>query len=267
MWRWPVIFLMLLYFLAQSQCTYVGQNYDSPYSAAMVSLPATQETSTTRAQTGRIEQENPFDLLERGLKWLDENSVQDYQGTFIVQERIQGHLKQPAICQFKFREEPFALAIRVIKGAGRVDRMLYVEGQQLVVHPTGLAGRLVSAVCISPDDSRVRESSLRPLSDFGIRKALAEIIDAYRESDSQTSGQAEYMGFNHLNGTKVVSLSLKNGKTKALVDLDPEKFIPLRIRQYTHDGQLLCSYQYDNLKFNCGLDDSAFSREANGLSG
>ena len=264
-WRWPLTLLMFFCFLAQSQCTYVGHSHDSTQSATMVSLPQIQMASVTRAKTDRIQTEDPFAFLTKGLKWLNDNAVQDYQGTFVVQERIQGRLNQPAVCQFKFREEPFALAIHVMEGAGRVDRMLYVEGQQLVVHPTGFAGKLVSAVCISPDDSRVRENSLRPLSDFGIRNALERIIDTYQESEIYASREAECLGFDQLNGVRVVRISLGDSKTRALVDLDTERFMPLRIRQYDQEGQLICSYQYQNLQFNCGLDESDFSKQANGL--
>ena len=263
--RWAVLPLMFLYMLAQTQCTSVGNSHTRESMATTVSLPVAQETTSTEAQLIQRAQKDPLGLLEEGLKWLESNDIQDYEGLFTVQERIKGRLNKPTVCQFTFRTKPFALAMQVLEGAGRVDRLLYVEGQQMVVHPTGLAGRLVSAVCIDPEDSRVREGSLRPVSEFGLRKALERIIDTYQGAELRELPQSECSGFSTLNDSKVVTLSMVDTKTRIVIDLDVEKFIPLRIRQYTHDGQLLCSYQYDNLRFNC-LDDSAFSREANGLS-
>ena len=257
--------VMLLHMLAQTQCTSVGNSYTRESMATTVSLPAAQEISSLEVQLIQRAQEDPLGLLEEGLRWLKTNDIQGYQGLFTVQEREKDHLSKPAVWQFKFQKKPFALAVQVLEGAGRVDRLLYVEGQKLVVHPTGLAGLLVSAVSLDPEDSRVREDSLRLISEFGLKKTLERIIDTYQGTELQKPSSAVCSRLSILNGSKVITLSMANDKTRIVVDLDVEKLIPLRIRQYTHDGQLLCSYQYDNLKFN-RLDNAAFSREANGLS-
>ena len=256
--RWAVVPLMLLHILAQCQCASVGNNHARQSTAPMVSLPVAREVSSTELQLIQQAQENPMSLLEQGLRWLEDNDIQDYQGQFTVQERIKGRLNEPAICLFKFRTKPFALALQVTEGAGRFDRLLCVEGEKMVIHPTGLAGRLVSAIYLDPEDRRVCESSLRPVTQFGLKKALERIIDTYQNQEAEISTENEDSGFNSLNGSKVVTVYLRDERTKAIVDLDAEKFIPLRISQYTHDGQLLCSYQYDNLTFNC-LDEYAFA--------
>ena len=256
--RWAVVPLMLLHMMTQIQCASVGNNHARQSTAPMVSLPIAENLSSTELQLIQRAQENPTSLLEQGLRWLEDNDVQDYQGQFTVQERVNGELKKQAICRFKFREKPFALDLRVIEGAGRFDRLLCVEGEKMVIHPTGLAGRLVSAVYLDPEDRRVRESSLRPVTQFGLKKALERIIDAYQDSMAEIYTQIEGPKLSSLNGSKVVTIYLRDDRTKTVVDLDAEKLIPVRIRQYSHDGQLLCSYQYDNLTFNC-LDEYAFA--------
>ena len=256
--RWAVVPLMLLHMLAKCQCASVDNNYARQSTAAMISLPVAKELSANESQLVQRAQENPIGLLTQGLKWLKDNDIQDYQGQFTVQERINGQLKKSVVWQFKFRAKPFALALRVIEGTGRFDRLLCLEGEKMVVHPSGLAGQLVAAVYLDPEDRRVRESSLRPVNEFGLKNALERIISTYQTSVVKISNQDQGPEFSSLNGSKVVTIYLRDDRTKAVVDLDAERLIPFRIRQYTHDGQLLCSYQYDNLTFNC-LDDYAFA--------
>ena len=257
--RWAVVPLMLLHMLAQCQCASVGNKHALQSTANGVCLPAAQELSVNESQLIQQARKNPISLLRQGLRWLKDNNIQDYRGVFTIQEKVNGELKKQATCQFKFRENPFALDLRIIEGAGRFDRLLCVEGEKMAIHPTGLAGRLVSAVYLDPEDRRVRESSLRPVTESGLEKALERIINTY-----QSSPEPEICTYNigprldKLKGADVVTIYLVDARSKAIIDLDAERLIPLRIRQYSGDGELLCSYQYDNLTFNC-LDGYAFS--------
>jgi hypothetical protein len=209
----------------------------------------------------------PVALLREAVGRLDA-AVRDYEGTFVYQQVCEGNLSKPSICRFKFRCEPFSLLLEWTEGAGRVDRLLYVDGQNdgnMIVRPTGWIGRIIRAASIDPLGKRALKGGARPITQFGLRQALLRILDRYQTAQEANTLRSECLGLLALDGAPVIQLRKVSDEDILLIDLDVASLLPVRIRKLDPAGNLLLFCRYVNLKFNNGFDGRTFSREANDL--
>jgi len=211
---------------------------------------------------------DPVSLLEAGIRRHDQD-IRDYRGVFTSQEARDGKLNAPAVTEFKFRADPFSVTMQWVRGAGRIDRLLYADGRNdgnMVVHPSGLIGKLISTYEVDPHGEKARKTALRPITAFGMRNAARRVIEAFNKSLTEFASRPEYMGLADLDGRRVLTLENRDPNGRLVVDVDVETLLPIRIQEYGRDGELTSFYQYQDLEFNTGLDDLAFSRQVNGFS-
>jgi len=245
----------------------------TPLSAPSVHSPSQGVTAPASSAEATVEPsmiapaEDPVTLLERGLAWHDAN-VRDYQGVFAYREQKDGQLGEPVACRFRFRLEPFSLYMEWIYGAGRVDKLLYVEGQndgKMIVHPTGLIGLVVPSAAVHPDGKEARKSSSHSITEFGLRTVLAKVLRSFREAAEEDSSTYRRLGLRRLDNREVLTLTKTEGSGTLTVDLDPQTLLPVRTVKHDADGQLFSIYEFKELRFNQGVDESAFARESCGL--
>lgn len=121
-------------------------------------------------------------LLEKAVDNLSQFG--DYTATFYKHERVDGDLLDPQVMDLKIREKPFSVYMRWLVGdKGR--EVLFIDGQNdnnLIVHPGGVAGKLVSALSLPRDSNMVMKENRYPIDKVGMRE-LAKILIAYRERD------------------------------------------------------------------------------------
>ena len=211
--------------------------------------------------------EDPVGLLELALQRYDDR-VTDYAGTFVLQERIDGKLNQQMTNDFKFRTSPFSLMMHRVKGGGRLSKLVYVAGLndgKMIVEPAGLLRALAASVMLDPLGSTARASSLNPITDFGLRCTISRVLDAYRAAQARGQLNSECLGLGELDGRQVLTLSKSSATEKTVIDMEVETLLPLRIRRYTTEGEIIAMYRYKDLRFNCGLADSDFTPEGNGF--
>jgi hypothetical protein len=158
--------------------------------------------------------------------------------------------------------------MHVTAGAQKVDRMLYVEGShdnKMLVRPTGLIRRIVPCVELDPNGEEVRKNSSRTITDFGMKNILETTRERLRESQAKGGLEAEFLGLGNLDGCRVLMLRASDSEGNVVIELDASRLVPLRIRKHDAAGQLVGLFYFKDLEFNCGLDDSDFTKEANGL--
>ena len=200
-------------------------------------------------------------------------NVKDYTGTFVKQECVDGELFKEQEIDFKFREKPYSVYMVFKKNATSADKVLYVEGEnddKMVAHPTGLFSFLDS-VKREPDCKAAMKENLFPCSMFGInsmmQKAMRDNAGAKKAGDLQM----KYLGVTKVDGRLCVAGERRLPKKKGypdgrlIVQIDIERLVPLDVRSYGWDDELIFKYLFSNLKFNVGLKDKDFDVEACGL--
>ncbi len=246
----------------------------SPDAAVVVAADVEAVTAIAQPVAGeehegilRQASEDPVGLLVRALQRYDDR-VADYAGTFVLQERIDGRLNRQMTNNFKFRTSPFSLMMHRVEGGGRLSKLVYVAGLndgKMIVQPAGFLRALASRVKLDPLGSTARASSLNPITDFGLRCTISRVLEAYRAAQAQGQLNSECLGLGELDGTQVLTLSKSSATEKTVIDMEVDTLLPLRIRRYTIEGEIIAMYRYKDLRFNCGLADSDFTPEGNGF--
>ena len=197
-----------------------------------------------------------------------DNRIIDYTGTLHKQERVNGKLRKPQTTDFKFRNRPFSIFMQWTKNPGKIDRLLFVKGQnknKMVVHPTGIASFLKS-VERPPACKEVFKANLRSCDKFGIRNMLQRL-----KTNSKTA-QTTYLGETLVANRPCIAIEAivpmadkPNEFTKMIIKVDLAYRIPVSVTSLGKNGNLLSTYTYTNLKFNTNLTDADFTKKANKL--
>ena len=115
------------------------------------------------------------------------------------------------------------------------------------------------------------KNTLRPCTKFGFANSFRSLLEVYELARSQKHGTEKYLGAAKVNGRTclVLQRTLPKHKdypaAKTLICIDAESHLPTRVIGYDWDGQLICNYEFRNLKFNTKLDAKDFTPKSNGI--
>ena len=232
-------------------------NGRSPFAEILqnTSKAATASVVNTPLPISAPSEVDPVQLLEKGLKHVQ--AIRDYQGTFVFQYREGDRMREPAVCSFRFRAQPFSVAMEWLKGAGRIDKLLYVAGKnqnKMLVHPTGLSGALIGSISVDPNIAASNSPYARPITQFGLENNLQRILKEWRNTGATELTETEILDHNLLYGKEVITLRKENSRGTVVVDLDKQSCLLQRIQTYDSGGRLLSHYEYRDLQFNKGFD-------------
>ncbi len=231
------------------------------------------------ADAGRIERlarTDHVELLKLCLQRYLAN-YRDYTCTLTRQERIEGELSRVQVVDVKFKQQPFSVLMTWKQNPTRGDKVLYVENDpegkhKMYVHPTGLAGKLIRSVERWPDDPEVKAMSLRTVDQFGFARSLQALIEVYEQAKAAGDLiEAGYVGQGEVDGrpTWVLRRVLAAGENYpakvTIAGLDAEHLLPVHVKGLDWQDQLSSEYTFTDLRFNVGLTDEQFTRQAAGL--
>ena len=214
-------------------------------------------------------------LLKMALAHYDAN-IRDYTCKFSKQERLRGRLGGRQEIQVKFLDSPFSVVMQWLTNAPMGDRMIYVKGKyngNMIVKPKGAlivftGGR---SVMRNPEGKDVMANTLRPVTMFGFRQSLTNLLKVYELAETRNDNTIRFVGYCPVGGRKTIVLERVlpakedyPAKTTTLY-LDVEHLIPLGLEGTDWDDQLSCSYYYEDVKLNVGLTEEDFTPEANGM--
>ena len=251
-----------------------------------------EKTSTATAgdKIEKLAREDHIALLEMCLKNYDEN-YSDYTCTLIKQEVIRGTQKPEQWMNVKFADKPFSVAMRWLdktpKGAlpndqvkklyiPMGDRILYIEGQydnKMVIRISNpLLRGLLGTQKRPPDGADAMKNTLRPVSLFGFKRGINSLLGVYRDAAKKGDLKQEFGGYVNVAGRDAIVLlrylpakaEYPAKKTEICIDL--ETLVPIRIQGFDWDGQCTSRYVYKDIKFNVGLEKSAFTPKANEIA-
>ena len=226
-------------------------------------------------QTARVmamAQTDHLALLDLALENY-QRRVQAYSATFYKQERINGKLKPIEKIDVRFKEQPFSLLMEWRENAGPIDKLLYVEGSnddQMIVHPAGLFA-WIKSVKRYPTGADARKSSRRTCNQFGFSRAMADMIQVYRQAQQAGDLEMVSLGRTSRQGRDCVTFERRlppNSQypcARMVVDFDLEYLLPIAVASYDWQGELLAQYTYSDLDFNTTLAAADFLPAANGL--
>ena len=262
----------------------VDQNYYSltfiAGAQAEEALPYNEESKgneegKVQVEPERLARENPLALLKLAQKSY-RKSIKDYTCTFIKQERINGHLKDPEKISVHFKEAPFSLLMNWQKPKGQVAKLLYVEkdgNRTILIHPSGFAGALLNTVQVDVDNPKLKKSALLTPAQFGFARLLDDMVSTFEKADKKGDLVIECLDNKVLDGRKHLVLRRKLPMDKGYdtlfavlyIYIDTEYLLPTKTEGYDTAGNLIGRYRYLDLRFNRGLTDKIFSPQANDL--
>lgn len=122
-------------------------------------------------------------LLERGLQGIE--SLSNYSATFMKQEKLNGVLSEPDIVKIKFRQEPFSIYMKWLKGEDAGQEVAYVDGEndnRLLLKYGGLKGRMIPTLKIHPSSDLAMSEARYPVTEMGLKKLIERILEfRYRD--------------------------------------------------------------------------------------
>jgi hypothetical protein len=201
-----------------------------------------------------------LELLEQARRACGQ--VRDYRCVLVTRERLSGTLKPEQVMDMDFRARPFAVHLRFRKPAGQeVWYGVGLHGDKMRVRPSGCLGSLTGVLTLDPHAPTVRENSRHAITDAGFANMLDRFIAALehcegaevRLADSTIDDQA-------CRRVEVLSADPDTEWQRALLHLDRETSLPLRVEYYDREGRLLDEATYQGLQLNVGLDAAVFGR-------
>jgi hypothetical protein len=206
--------------------------------------------------------------------WINEAEmkvaqIDNYTSFFHKQERVKGKLKEEEVVFLKFKK-PFKIYMKWVKDPGKGREVLYVEGwnrNKIKVHEvwmkTNFTLDLDATGFLAMRGSRhsITESGLENL----LRVLGRDLCGGIQSGGSTYRELGEEMVYGRPS-MKVEYLFPKD-KTKgyycyrAVINIDIETKIPIRVRIYDWEGLLVEDYGYEGLKLNAGLTDADFAME------
>ena len=192
--------------------------------------------------------------------------TESYTAIFHRQERIQGKLADEETIFLKFKK-PFKVYMKWAKEPHKGRESLYIEGYNdnlLKVRERGLAG--IMAVNIDPKGALAMKGSRHSVTDSGLEHLVKLLRENWekgikaREIDLRGQGEEIVYG----RTTNRVEIIFPKNKARsyycyrALINLDLETKLPIRVHIYDWDDTLLESYGYEAVKLDAGLTEADF---------
>ena len=193
--------------------------------------------------------------------------INDYTAIFHTQERLNNKLTVEETISMKFRQ-PFSIYMKWTGHSNRGQEVLYIEGwnkNRLRVRPGGLVTSLIT-LNLNPKAKLAMEKNRHPVVDAGLHKLMTLITDnvklgmAKNEYTAKDHGDFTMLGrpvrrFEGIFNAKDRSIYYSH---RAIIDMDIERKIPIRVQIFDWDNNLVENYGYENVVINPGLTDKDF---------
>jgi hypothetical protein len=227
------------------------------------------DEQTLRSQA----QADPIAFLESCLRrYL--RDVKGYTCLLAKRECIAGHLMEPELVEVAFREQPHSVLMHWVKGARRVETVLYVEGenqgQALIQLKWPLS--LVGLVQRDPEGQDARDNGRYPLSYFGLRYGTERVLGTWYRARRRGSLHVTYLGTQavpQLGGRACHVLHRSgydwpedDGITDLVMYIDCETWLQVGTVLHGASGELIAEYFLRDVKLNPRFPAGTFTRQS-----
>jgi outer membrane lipoprotein-sorting protein len=217
--------------------------------------------ATAAAQEPKAEPERWVRESEAALAKVD-----NYTVTFHKQERVKGKLLEEETTLLKFKK-PFKVYMKWVKDPFKGRETLYIEGEndnRIKAHEGGIIGLVT--VNLDPAGSMSMKGNRHPITDSGLEKLVGKIGANLRKGLKNNEFTLKDHGDEAVYGRRAEKVEAIYPKERekgyychrAVLWLDFEQKVPIKIEIYDWDDKLVERYGYENLKLNAGLTDADF---------
>jgi len=207
-------------------------------------------------------------------KWINKAEIKlaeidNYTSFFHKQERVRGKLKEEEVVFLKFKK-PFKIYMKWVKDPGKGREVLYVEGwnhNRIKVHEVWMKTNVT--LDLDPKGFLAMRGSRHSITESGLENLL--MVFGRDLCGSIQSGEFTYreLGEEMAYGRPSMKVEYLFPKDKAksyycyraIIHIDTETKIPIRVKIYDWEGLLIEDYGYENLRLNAGLTDADFAME------
>jgi len=207
-------------------------------------------------------------------RWISEAEmklaqIDSYTSFFHKQERIKGKLKEEEVVFLKFKK-PFKVYMKWVKDPGKGREALYVEGwnhNRIKVHDIWMKTNLT--LDLDANGFLAMRGSRHSITESGLENLLRvlgkDLCGGIQSGEFTYRELGEEMVYG-CRSTKVEYVFPRD-KTRdyycyrAIINIDSETKIPIRVRIYDWEELLIEDYGYEGLKLNAGLTDADFAME------
>jgi hypothetical protein len=230
----------------------------------------------------KLAKSDPVGFIENCLRRY-KREVKGYTLTFEKQERINKKLQPTEVIAATYRQEPFSVLMRWEKGARLADAILYVEGQNqekvdgemksmLLVHPSGVAGRLIPFVKRDPEGKEALQSSRYTIKGFGLEQGMLLTWNSWKNAQKEGELHIDYLGVVNVKEAgdrpcyKVRRTGYKqpedDGITELTIYVDKETWLQVGSELKGKENQWIAKYYFRDIRINPEVKDEMFKAEA-----
>jgi hypothetical protein len=225
-----------------------------------------------------VAKKDPVAFLEHCLRKY-QREVKGYRCVMQKQERLDGKLLPSEEIEVTFRQDPYSALLRWKKGARLADSALYVEGEntekdksQMLVHPAGIAGRLVKSVSRDPRGEEAGKSGRYYLTDFGIEKGTQRTLDSWKKARDDGKLTVEFLGETKLKeaGDRTCyklrrtdyAKPEEDGVLELTIYIDKETLLQVGSVLKGNNDSYIAQYYFRDIKLNPEFTAETFKKEA-----
>lgn len=232
----------------------------------------------TNAEMEELLRKNPMAFLENCLEKYRREVKTGYHLQLSKHEVIAGKEGPQERIDVYFREKPYSVYFHWLEGAGKAQRVLYVEGEnkdrngqsQMLVQPNGLfLGKII--VQRDPHGADARASGHYPIDSFGFYNNEQRTLKAWQTNFKKGTQKVEYLGIvkvKELNDRTCFSFRattttpVADGVAELTSYFDTEYWMQTGSIIKDKDGKLMGEYYFKDLQLNPEFKAEQFTREA-----
>ena len=196
--------------------------------------------------------------------------VKDYTAVFTRSEMLRGKQRPEETIALKFRE-PLQVYMKWLSESGKDREAIFVKGRdgdKVLVHELGwISGHFT--VLLPPDGPTIMGRSRHPFDEIGIGRIIELIASTFEKANQAGDLEMRDLGSAKEDGRalRVIEGVLPKDPAKkyycyrAIVTIDEELKLPVRVKVYDWNDKLVEHYRYTNIQINSGLTDQDFSLE------
>ena len=209
------------------------------------------------------------------LQWIKQMpaaylGVKDYIAVFTRSEVLRGKQRPEETIALKFRE-PLQVYMKWLSESGKDREAIFVKGRdgdKVLVHEPGwISGHFT--VLLPPDGPTIMGRSRHPFHDIGIGRVIELITSTFEKANQAGDLEVRDLGSAKEDGRalRVIEGVLPKDPAKkyycyrAIVTIDEELKLPVRVKVYDWNDKLIENYGYKNIQINPGLTDQDFIPE------
>ena len=239
----------------------------------------TRQSAATRLANIGPARPNEHPLMPT-LRWAYDGvgnieKIQDYSATMVKREQVNGKLGKPECMFVKIRHKPFSVYIYFLDPDELKGReVIYVQGRnngKLLAHATGLQGKLLGLLELTPTSMLAMRGQRYPLTNIGILNMVRRLVEVGEQDIKYGECEVKIFKGAKINNRICTCIQVVHPVPRrnflfhlARIFVDDELNVPIRYESYDWPAKpggqprLLEEYTYLNLKSNNVFTDAAF---------